>query len=144
MRARRARRVFVACIASEWKKGIGNKIFPLQIEECFFVIFLTFNEKILFVEPQISILHEPHDCLNLAVLHWCLCIWRYFGIKVSMSYPPRPPGMNLTPGQMPVPPYMTGYIQNSIILKISYFFLVDLILVSVLLQDTWCPVECHQ
>ena len=56
-----------------------------------------------------------------------------------MSYPPRPPGMNLTPGQMPVPPYMTGYIQNSIILKISYFFLVDLILISVLLAGHMMP-----
>lgn len=43
------------------KRGIGIKIFPSQIEECFFVIFLTFNEKILSVEPRISILHEPYD-----------------------------------------------------------------------------------
>ena len=42
-----------------------------------------------------------------------------------MSYPPRPPGMNLPPGPMPVP-YMTGEMTtdgSSLVIVFYYFIL---------------------
>jgi hypothetical protein len=56
-----------------------------------------------------------------------------------MSYPPRPPGMNLTPGQMPVPQYMTGYIQNSKTLLYFAVFLLDITLIFLLLTGHMMP-----